>query len=350
MHIAMFTPGLYPVAKDTIKATEYFVYGLADGLKKRGHQVTLFAAASSDPQFEVISPKYDIDINRDKLDLHQFDQYLAANFCDFMDYCNQHDVDIVHDHTTTLTYSLARYSKAPVVSTFHGIRASSILREYYAKNRSIKNIAPSRFVAEKSPDIEFSGTIYHGVNTELFDFVAEPQNHFLHIGRIIPEKGQLDAIAAAACAKLPLKLAGYKPEYTKINDYYEEVMRQVEANPEVEFIGKVERENVPAQMAAARALLMPIKYEEAFGLVMIEAMASGTPVIAYNTAAAPEIVVDGVTGYLVETDNPQAMAEAMQKIDQIDRQKCREHIEKNFSIDKMVDEYIKFYERETQNL
>lgn len=345
MHIAMFTPGLYPVTGDTVKATEYFVYGLANGLKKRGHNITLFAAPSPDSRFNIINPKYDIDINRDKLDLHQFDQYLAANFCDFLEYCNDHDIDVIHDHTTTLTYSLARYAKAPVVSTFHGIRASSILREYYAKNRSIKNISPSNFTARMSPDIEFVKTIYHGVDLELFNFVSNPESHFLHIGRIIPEKGQLDAIESSNLSKLPLKLAGYKPEYTKKDDYYNEVINQIEASPYVEFVGKIERRDVPLVMGSAKALLMPIKYEEVFGLVMIEAMACGTPVIAYNTAAAPEIVVDGVTGFLVEPDSPSAMADAMQKIDQIDRKKCREHIETNFSIDKMVIEYEKFYQQ-----
>ncbi len=343
MHIAMFTPGYHSVTRDTVKATEYFIYKLSEELKTKGHEVTIFSEAKSDDSFNIVSPKYDIDINNQVLNSGQFGQYLVANMCDFIDYCNQNNVDILHDHTTTFSCAIARYSKAPVVTTLHGIRENNILSEYYQKNKFMHYIAPSEYVKKMSPDFNFSAVIPHGLDVSKYEFNNNPSDEFLHIGRIIAEKGQMDAIEAADISGEKLRLGGYLPEYMKDDSYYKEVIETASKSPNVNFIGKVERNDVPEEMARAKALLMPIKYDEAFGLVMIEAMASGTPVIAYNTASAPEIIEDGVTGYLVEPDNPKSMAEAMNKIDQIDRKKCREHVEDNFSLNKMVNNYIDVY-------
>lgn len=343
MKIGIFTAGIYPVSKETIKATEYFSFELAERLSKRGHDVHLFAAEGSMGNFKLVTPRHSFDIHKPGFNMPEYGAYNTANFCDFIDYCNDNKLDIIHDQTTAISIALSRYAKMPVLSTLHGIREQSSLSDYYQKNRFMKIVAISESAKLKSPDLEFYKTIYHGIDPDEYLFNPTPTKNFLSLGRIMKVKGQMDAIEATEICGETLDLAGYCSEFQDENEYYLPVKKRAEQSANVVFLGKAERQRIPALMANARALLMPIYCYEAFGLVMIEAMISGTPVIAYDIGSVREIIKEGETGFIVPQGNIYAMAEAMKKIDEIDRQKCRDHVVNNFNINRMVDEYEQTY-------
>jgi glycosyltransferase involved in cell wall biosynthesis len=344
MKIGYFTSGFYPANKESIKAIEYWTYQLATAMAKKGHDVHFFCNRNSKSNLHHnIHPKYSSDF-LDKIKNDDINPYLVDNFCDFVDYANKNNLDIIHDQTTVMPTALSRYAKMPVVCTVHGVLDDPIRNTYYEKNQGKNNyyVAVSNFVKKNTKGIKFREMIHHGIDTDRFEF-SEKGYYFLSIGRIVPNKGQLDAIAAAKRTGDEFILAGYQSNYDSSDDYYNEALEKVSNSKSMKFIGKVKRADLPRVMGQAKALLMPIKWPEAFGLVMTEALSCGTPVIAYDRGPVREIIKDGVNGFVVKADDIEAMARAMKKIDQIDRKKCRESAIAYFSHEKMVAEYEKLY-------
>lgn len=342
MKIGIFTTGFFSVNKEATKATEYFTYCLAEKLVSRGHDVFLFGAEGSKGSFKVVYPRATKKTLDSVETLHEYDCYVAQNFADFADFCNQNKIDILHEQSSELPVTLARYANMPVVSTLHGDRGLSVLTDFYKDCANIHYVSPSRYLATESKAVNVEKIVPHGIESIKYLFNDKPKNDFISIGRIIPEKGQLDAIKASRLAKEKLVVAGYKPDFSD-GKYFNSVIKEIGSAPNTKFVGKVARGDVPKFMSDATALLMPIKWNEAFGLVMIEAMACGTPVIAYDRAAVREIVIDGKTGFVVPPDDIEAMAKAMAKISLIKREDCRRHVEKNFDIEGMVTKYEEFY-------
>lgn len=343
LKIGIFTTGLEAVSAETTKASEIFTFGLAEGLSKQGHKVHLFGAVGSKGNFKVVEPRHSVETAKNINGLYEYCAYTSMNFLDFVAYCQKNEIDIIHDQTSEMTITLANILNIPVVSTLHGVRPPSNLSEYYKLNRAIKFISPSQFVINSSPDLNFIKVIPHGVDINKFVFQQEPGDYFLWVGRIIPEKGLDDAISAAINAGAKLKVAGYKPAYLKDDSYYNSVIKRIKENPDIEFLGKANREEIHDLFAHAKAFIMPTKCDEAFGLVLIEAMACGTPVIAYNKGAVGEIVRDGEVGNLVEEGDIEGITDAIKKIDKISRKKCRQYIEETYSLSKMVENYLKTY-------
>jgi len=344
LKIGIFTQGFYPVSAETIKATELFAFNLATGLEKKGHEVHVFGGHGTKGAFISHLPttsKHTLEnvINNP----YPESAYVISHFRNFIEESNRQEFDLIHDQATWINLALACYSNAPVISTLHGIRPKSGWSEFYKSNSSVYYIAPSQFAKKESPDFRFFRVINHGIDLNVFQYSKDKVDGFLSIGRIIPDKGQLDAIQATKIAAENLVIAGYKPKYYFDDLYYEKVVQEAKEMPNVDFVGRTDHRNVPKLMAGKKALLMPIKNVEVFGLVMAEAMACGTPVIAYDREPVREIVKEGVSGFIVKKDDVFALADAMKKIDNIDRKKCREWAEKNFDLKQMVDNYEQAY-------
>jgi len=189
--------------------------------------------------------------------------------------------------------------------------------------------------------LNWAGTVYHGLPVDRFPFVAQPGDYLAFLGRLSPEKQPEVAIEVARRAGVPLRIAAKIDANDR--EYVDRVVRPLLDDPLVEFIGEVEDDEKAAFLGGARALLFPIDWPEPFGLVMIEAMACGTPVIARPCGSVREIVEDGSTGFVGDTVDD--LVEAVKRIDTIDRAACRRHVERRFSVARMVADYETLYRR-----
>jgi glycosyltransferase involved in cell wall biosynthesis len=240
--------------------------------------------------------------------------------------------DVIHDHT--LLGPLVSPDSAVHVTTAHG-PGSEELREYYARiSERTALVAISESQRRSVPEARWVRTIHNAIDVASFPFRADKEDVFLSIGRLTPDKGAHLAARAARRAGTRLLIAGR----ATLDDERRYLVEEIEPllGDGVEFIGEVDSDRKGELYARARALLCPLQWEEPFGLVMVEALACGTPVIAFPRGAAPEIVRDGVTGALVE--DVDAMAAAMTSLD-VDPAACRASVEERFAIDRMIDEY-----------
>jgi glycosyltransferase involved in cell wall biosynthesis len=190
-------------------------------------------------------------------------------------------------------------------------------------------------------DVSWAGTVHHGIPVASFPFEAEPGDYLAFVGRVSPEKGLDLAIRIAEAVGIPLRV-GAKVDPVD-QPYFDAVIRPLLASPLVDFIGEVDEESKGDLLAHARALLFPIDWPEPFGLVMLEAMACGTPVVARPCGSVPEVVADGVTGFLAlrEAD----LVRAVRAVDRLDRRACRQHVARRFSVERMADRYEALYRR-----
>lgn len=344
MKICLFTSGVFPVRQDTIKAIEFWTFELAESLSKNGHEVHLFAARGSEGNFVLHPPKGGTNPHDKLQKSSNYYPYLIEYFVECLDYAGKNNFDLIHDQTSAAhLLPLAKYSDVPIISTIHVIRDNPDLKTLYERNHTVFNIAPSQYLADAS-NLITDKVILHGTDLDNFSFCSKGEE-FISLGRIIPEKGQKIAVEAANIAKEKLTIAGYKIQTSESEKYFNELISEIEDSKLVNFVGKIERDRVAEFMGRGRALLMPIQPGEAlaFGLVMIEAMACGTPVVAFDVGPVREIVEDGVTGFVVKLNDIDAFVAAMKKVDQLDRKACREHAMKKFSRSRMVSEYEEAY-------
>lgn len=248
----------------------------------------------------------------------------------------QGDYDILLIHPIDRGLLFGRLiPKIPVVYTLHDPISpwrADVYKRFLTPNQHLISITDAQ--RQPAPNLPFLATIYHGIDPDLFSFVENPDNSVMFVGRIVPDKNAAGAIKAARLADVPLRLFGQIPP--KATEYFDnEVNPQLDDN--IKYGGYLDRKRLAKQYGRAKALLAPIQLEESFGLVFIEAMACGTPIIAFRRGSVPEIVVDGKTGFIVDT--VEEMAEAIKKIDTIDRQACRNHVLEKFSNQRMVERY-----------
>jgi glycosyltransferase involved in cell wall biosynthesis len=206
-------------------------------------------------------------------------------------------------------------------------------------------VAISKQQIKNNPKINFLGMAYNGIAVDLFPFNPQPKDYLLWMGRITPQKGALEAIEVASLAGKKLVMIGTIPSLPPLyKKYVEKVIREIKENKNVKFLGFAKNFKEKANyLKNASCFLMPINWEEPFGLVMVESMACGTPVIAFDRGAVREIIKDGETGFI--TKNVREMAKAVQEIKNISRKKCRQWAEKNFSVEKMAIGYEKIYKK-----
>jgi len=340
MRIAQVAPLYEPVPPRLYGGTERVVSYLTEELVRRGHDVTLFASGDSQTAAHLVA----VTEHALRLDANSR-EVLAADFSRELGRVFGHarDFDVIHCHVDYLAYPFSRLVHTPTLHTVHGRLDLPYLAPVFQEFPDVRLISISD--AQRAPvaryGVTWAGTVYHGMPLDRSPFVAQPGEYLAFLGRLSPEKQPEVAIEVAKRVGMPLRIAAK----IDANDrqYVERVVAPLLDDPLIEFIGEVEDHRKAAFLGGARALLFPIDWPEPFGLVMIEAMACGTPVIARPCGSVPELLEDGRTGFLGDTVDE--LVEAVKRIDTIDRAECRRHVERRFSVARMVDDYETIYRR-----
>jgi glycosyltransferase involved in cell wall biosynthesis len=337
MRIAQVSPLMEAVPPRLYGGTERMVAYLSDELTALGHDVTLFASGDSvtKAKLEPVWPcalRLDPGV-RDYLAPHIIMlEMLARRAAEF---------DVVHCHVDYLAYPVMRRAGVPFLTTLHGRLDLPELRGIYEAFAEVPVVSISDAQREPLPHANYVATIRHGLPERGLPPRFGAGGYLAFIGRISPEKAPDAAIRIAAAAGRRLKIAA---KVDKVDQqYFTEHIEPLLASPGVEFIGEIGDERKAEFLGDAAALLFPIAWREPFGLAMIEAMACGTPVIAFRHGSVPEVVDDGVTGFVVE-DEAQAAA-AVGRLDRLDRARIRRVFEKRFTARRMAEEYLDVYRR-----
>ncbi len=334
MRIAVIAPPWAPVPPAAYGGIEVVVDRLAVGFEKAGHEVLLYATGDSTcpvPRQWVLA-----EAERDRMGFavpelrHVMHAYEAVQ-----------GFDIVHDHTVVGPLYAERYPDLPVVTTIHGPFDDELCDIYERIGRRVPIIAISHAQGRSAPNIPIAAVIHHGLDVEDFPFGSGEGGYCVFLGRMHPDKGAHRASDVAFKAGLPLIMAAKMREPWE--HAYHEANVQPYLNENIRYVGEVGPEQKTELLANARCLLMPIRWNEPFGMVMIEALACGTPVLAFPEGAAPEIVEDGRTGFLCKDEDE--MVEAIKRLDEIDRAECRAAVERSFSTERMVADHVELFER-----
>ncbi|MEA2333185.1 MAG: hypothetical protein QOH58_3323 [Thermoleophilaceae bacterium] len=336
MKIAMLAPPWLPVPPPGYGGIEQVVQLLSDELVRRGHDVTLFAAPGSRSTAQVRSPLERTHPREMELAIHEAD-HVAAAFASID--AESEPFDLVHDHCSFNAFAFADRLDTPLVHTLHGPFNDTTVAFYARHAGRAPVIALSRYQAAHAPEgLDVAGVIGNPIVVGDFPFRAEKEDFLLWIGRLNDDKGPQRAIAAAREAGMPLLLAG--PVQPGEEHFFAREVEPLLGRDRVRYVGEVGEDKL-GLYARAAALLMPIRWPEPFGLVMTEAMACGTPVIAFPEGSAPELVLDGETGFVVEDEH--AMAEAVGRLDEIDPGRCRSSAKERFDAAPVAEAYERVY-------
>jgi glycosyltransferase involved in cell wall biosynthesis len=303
---------------------------LAEGLTARGVEVTLFATLDSITKATldgVVATGYETDPS---IDGRVWEAIHVAHALG-----RSGEFNLVHNHLDWLPLAFSGYCSAPMLTTIHGFSGPKILPAYARSRSSFVSISDS----DRSPDLDYLGTVYHGIDLDALPFDPAGSADLVAFGRIHPDKGTHDAIEIARRAGRRLIVCGIVQDLT----YFRELVEPRIDGDRVVYLGSVGPADRGRILGSAAALLHPIGFAEPFGLSVVEAMACGTPVVAYRKGSMPEVVDDGVTGRLVETVD-EAVA-AVAAIGGIDRAACRERARERFGADRMVDDYLRIYRK-----
>jgi len=356
MKIAHIAPPWITIPPKNYGGTEIVLYNLVEEQVAHGHDVTLFAPGDARTSARLISffPHALIDAGV------PWQGHLKAYYHLYkaVEYIKDHDFDIVHTHLSSSAdmylFPLTAHLAIPHVMTLHSHfpfdRVQSWTGDaddcYMEWALSVPMIVISEHArAERTLPLNVVGVVHHGLPLAHFQpTVKQPERFFVWLGRFVPEKGPHLAIEAAKKAGVPIVLAGTIDQHMQESvDYFEQVIKPHLNHQQVKYIGPVDMEQKIDLLSRARGLLNPIQWEEPFGMVMIEAMAVGCPVIAFARGAAPEIVADGRSGFLVHDVNE--MAQCISRIDELDRMVVQAHAEHNFTAQAMAEKYTKVYKK-----
>jgi glycosyltransferase involved in cell wall biosynthesis len=333
MHIALISTPFIRVPPEGYGGTELFCYELAEGLTRRGHDVTLFTTGDS-----LVSCRRRALYARGQWPPTLEDELNHAAWA-FAEIARDGRYDVAHLNSP-IGIPLARFCGVPVVHTLHHMRVDAISR-LYARHTEVMYVAISESQRAREVPLRRSRVIHHGVSPARYPITLRDDGYLVHIGRYAPEKGTHLAIDVAQAAKLPLKLAGRVHEQDR--SYYEaEVAPRLRAT-DIPDLGEVDHEAKVALLRGARALLCPLRWEEPFGLIAVEAMLCGTPVLGFRRGAFPEIVDEGVTGFLAEDGDVEALARAAPRLEGFDRAGCARRARERFSAATMVSAYEALY-------
>jgi glycosyltransferase involved in cell wall biosynthesis len=249
--------------------------------------------------------------------------------------------DFIHFHIDYLHFPLSRRSGVTQLSTLHGRLDIPDLAPLYAEFYEMPLVSISHAQRQPLPTLRWMGTVHHGLPKQLFSFHEAPGDYLAFLGRISPEKRVDRAIEIAKRTGMPLKIAAKVDKADQ--DYFDAIIKPQFDHPLIEFIGEIGEEKKDGFLGNAFALLFPIDWPEPFGLVMIEAMACGTPIIAWPEGSVPEVMVDGVTGFIVE--GLDEAVTAVEKVAGFDRRQCRQMFESRFTATRMAGDYLNIYQR-----
>ncbi len=335
MRIAQVAPLHESVPPKLYGGTERIVHYLTEELVKKGHEVTLFASADSETSAKLV-PCCPQSLR------------LAKNCQDRLAYHilmlekviqKAEEFDLIHFHIDYLHFPLMRLIDTPHLTTLHGRLDIPDLIPLYREFNDMPLVSISNHQRKPLPFVNWIGTVYHGLPKELYRFYAKPGKYLAFLGRISPEKRPDRAIQIAERAGMKLLIAAKVDEADR--KYYESVIKPMLKSPWVEFIGEIGDKEKNEFLGKAYALLFPIDWPEPFGLVMIESMACGTPVIAWRCGSVPEVIEEGISGFIVESI--EEAVEALEKVKNIKRILCRKAFEKRFTAERMAEDYLKLY-------
>lgn len=337
MRIAQIAPLMESVPPKRYGGTERIVSYLTEELVRAGHEVTLFASADSFTQAD-LRPMCEMGLRlapapKDPLASHLIMLEEVRR--------GVRAFDIVHVHLDLLHYAMLRDHTARCLTTMHGRLDLPLLVRMHEMFEEFPLVSISQHQRKPIPDANWVGTVHHGLPVSLLPFSASDNGYLAFLGRISPEKRPDRAIEIAVRAGAPLKIAA-KIDTADMEYWEQKIAPMVKAAPNVEYVGEIDEREKALFLGGARALLFPIDWPEPFGLVMIEALACGTPVIAYRHGSVPEVIEDGVTGFLVGS-----IDEAVKRVENVrtlDRAVIRRTFERRFSAERMASDYVAIYQ------
>ncbi len=336
MRIAQVSPLFESVPPAGYGGTERVVSWLTEALVERGHHVTLFASGDSRTSAELVP------IGERSLRGAQGVSVPLAPHVQMLEAVlrRRHTFDVIHFHCDLIHLPISRRLTTPHVTTVHGRLDLAELVSTYAEYTDVPLVSISEAQRRPVPGCRFVATVHHGMPLDTYTPQWESDHYFAFVGRISPEKRVDRAIEIARALGVPLRIAA-KVDRNDL-EYFERDIAPLLRDPLVDFVGEVGDEAKAEILGRARALLFPIDWPEPFGLVMIEALACGTPVIAFDHGSVREIVEHGVTGFVV--DDLRDALSAAERVGELDRRKCRETFERRFSCDRMAADYLRVYE------
>lgn len=339
MRIAQIVPLHIAVPPAGYGGTERVVYNLTEALVSRGHEVTLFATGDSRTSARLV-PMVEkgifFDPSVEWAALHMAElEYV---------YSRAHQFDVIHSHMDYLTLPYVARTPTPTVLTLHGRLDQPEFKQVFGANPGVNYVSISDSQRRDLSNLNWVATVYHGIDVASFPYSPRRGKYLLFVGRMSPEKRCDLAIAVAKRAGVPLKIAA-KIDH-KERAYFESTIEPLLKDPLIEFVGEKNEDEKRELMRDALALLLPIDWPEPFGMVFIEALACGTPVITRSCGSVPELLQDGLTGYIAQDE--EGLAAAVGRLDRISRLACRRWAEQRFDRQRMAAGYERVYERVIQ--
>jgi glycosyltransferase involved in cell wall biosynthesis len=337
MRIAQVAPLYERVPPQNYGGTERVVSYLTEELVRQGHKVTLFASGDSVTQARLIAPC----AQSLRLDKNSVDPIANHVLMLEMVFREARSFDLIHFHIDYLHLPLVRRYGRPNVTTLHGRLDLPELQALYREFSEMPVVSISDAQRLPLPGANWQGTVHHGLPLDLHSFHEQPGDYLAFLGRISPEKRVDRAVEIARRTGLKLKVAAKIDRADRA--YFESKIKHLFDSPLVEYVGEIGGRAKDEFLGNARALLFPIDWPEPFGLVMIEALACGTPVIAWRCASVPEVIDDGVTGFIV--DSLDEAVRAVGRVASLSRRRCRGVFEQRFGAARMAQDYLAIYER-----
>jgi len=337
MRIAQISPLFEAVPPKLYGGTERVVYSLTEELVAMGHDVTLFASGDSITS-ATLAPMRERALRLDPTVVDWIAIYMRM-----MELIRRRadEFDVLHFHTDYFPLSLFSRQDTPFLTTLHGRLDIPEFKDIYETFPDAPFVSISDAQRRPIPGINWVRTVLHGMPADLLTPQPVRQEYAAFLGRISPEKGVDKAIRIAGKAGLRLKIAA-KVDNADKKYWEQEIKPLIDASPWVEFIGEINDAQKPAFLSGAHALLFPIDWPEPFGLVMIEAMACGTPVIAFNRGSVPEVIDHGVSGFIVEDED--AAVAATKHLHELDRAKVRATFDRRWTARRMAEDYLEVYQ------
>ena len=340
MRIAQIAPLTEPVPPQLYGGTERVVSLLTEELVSRGHEVTLFASGDSETDARLVS------VTREALRLGPEDVdpnlHLMLELSQVFE--RAHQFDVIHSHVDYYALPFARLVRTPVVTTLHGRLDLRGLPSVFERFSDAPLVSISDSQREPIPGANWAATVYNGTDLAEFTFNETGGDDFVFVGRICPEKNIEGAIAIAQRTGVPLRIAA-KIDPVDL-EYYDSVIKPLIDGRQVEYLGELGGADKDQLLGSARALLFPVDWPEPFGLAMTEAMACGTPVLALRRGSVPEVVEDGVTGFVRDSEDD--LVAVVDEVIHLSRRACRDRVERLFSVAVMTDGYESVYESLTE--